>query len=106
MSGGSFNYLCFKDADEILGDALGWKEQVDYMIKALEDYKEFDNVAEFEVFLRSVINDMDQYENLRDRLDAKLEKYHSVMRAIEWHHSGDSGEEGVAKELSDLRSDK
>ena len=106
MSGGSFNYLCYKDADDILCDTFTWTDQFDYKMKALEDYKDFDNVEEFETFLKSALDDIASYHDLRMRLQAKLEKYHSVMKAIEWHHSGDSGDEAVKRELKDLRGGK
>lgn len=85
MSGGSFDYLCYVDAEEI-GRRLG---AVEDMASALEDVCPEAAAATREI--------ADQVRGVQPKVDALKDLWH----AVEWWHSGDYGrdqaEDAVAK---------
>jgi hypothetical protein len=80
MSGGSFNYLCYKDACDIgayretiidMADAIGWYGGVEAALAAVDT--------------RALLEEF-------DALQDKIDRLHKVWHAVEWEHSGDTGQ--------------
>ncbi len=83
MSGGSFNYLCHKEAF----DLLAYSEELDGMIAALRQYENGEKVAQTTVDLLADI------QRIKTGLEERLEPLREVWRAVEWHHSSDYSQE-------------
>lgn len=93
MSGGSYNYLCFVDIDDIFNREFDLSTMRDRL--AGLGYAQ-DAAAETEdliLILRQV----------RVRLQARIDRLEGVWRAVEWWDSGDSGEEALMQELNRYR---
>jgi hypothetical protein len=96
MSGGSYNYLCFKDGHQYLdipGDLedmaarlakLGWAE---------------DAAAETEELLLIL-------RQCEVRAQARIDRLRDIWHAVEWWDSQDSGPEEVRAALDAYRRDK
>ena len=95
MSGGSYNYLCFADADEIL-NKLGVLEEMSDRLAGL-GYA--DDAAEETQMLAL------QIRHIRNRLNASVKRLKSVWRAVEWWDSSDSSEDGVKAALEKYRQE-
>jgi hypothetical protein len=94
MSGGSYNYLCYKQADDILENLGNLQDMADRL--AGLGYAE-DAATETQELLLIIR----QYQN---RINASLKRLTDVWRAVEWWDSSDSGEESVKKALENYRS--
>ena len=82
MSGGSFDYLCFKDgAEAIVSDSL------DRMIAEL--HREFPDSA--------AARDTANLLALRDAINRKVSALQAVWQAVEWWRSCDSSREDAAE---------
>ena len=84
MSGGSYNYLCYKDSDNI----NEVREELNQMRDRLTELGHKDAAKETE----SVLLMLDSFEV---RLSARLERLNDVWKCVEWCDSGDSGEDSV-----------
>lgn len=93
MSGGSFNYLCRADAADLFSRTEDLARMADSMTRRGMP----DAAAEVEY----IAADMAAF--LR-RTEVRLQRLHDLMRAIEWHESGDYGPEQVAEELERYRT--
>jgi len=92
MSGGSYNYLCYKDASEISNNESDIKD----MVNRLSELNYPDAAKETE----SVLLEIRSFEV---RMDARLERLSKVWKSVEWLDSGDSGEEGVRSAIEEYR---
>jgi hypothetical protein len=88
VSGGSFNYLCFIDAEEI-GQRLG---QLDDMASALEGVCPEAAAATREI--------ADQVRGVQPKIDALKDLWH----AVEWWHSSDWGRGQVETVVAKYRA--
>jgi hypothetical protein len=93
VSGGSFNYLCYADVDELFNRQSDLIE----IANALEalDYAE-DAMQETDAIRQEM---QDFIDNLTDRLD----RIRPVWKALEWWHSCDSSEETLKQALATYR---
>lgn len=96
MSGGSYDYLCFKDSDVLMNMQPKIQEMVDRL--AGLGYAK-DAAKETEDLLLTIR----QYEV---RIDVMKERLYEVWRSVEWWDSCDSGEDEVKKALKDYRNGK
>lgn len=95
MSGGSYDYLCFKDAEDLLsGHVEGNIELMSNRLAGL-GYAT-DAAAETEELLLII-------RQTRNRLSARAKRLHDVWYAVEWWDSCDSGEDSVKKALEKYR---
>jgi len=94
MSGGSYNYLCHANADDLINKTGDIQDMADRL--ASLGYAQ-DAAKETQALLLTVR----QYEN---RIQAMKERLHDIWRAVEWWESGDSGEEGVRDALDKYRA--
>jgi hypothetical protein len=93
MSGGSYNYLCHAEPDELLNKA----EDLQFMADRLAGLGyASDAASETQELLLTVR----QYQNRLEAMKCRLE---GVWRAVEWWDSCDSGEDGVKDALDDYR---
>jgi len=94
MSGGSYDYLFYKDPDELLNSLSTIQDMTDRL--AGLGYAD-DAASETEYLLLTIR----QFENRISTMKARLE---DVWRAVEWWDSNDSGEDGVKKALDAYRN--
>lgn len=88
MSGGSYNYLCFKDASDVNVHDLG------RMADRLTELG-YDDISEQ---ARSIIQAYDDINKM-------LYSLSGVFKAVEWMDSGDSGLDRVEKEIEKYRAE-
>jgi phosphoglycolate phosphatase-like HAD superfamily hydrolase len=98
VSGGSYEYLFVKDADEILGYSA--KTNLRAMADRLTEIGDADDAAgETEDIIAMIA----QFER---RVAVRLRRLSGVWRAVEWMDSNDSGIEEVRAALNEYRGDK
>lgn len=96
MSGGSFNYLCFKDWDELFGS--GSIEEMEKMVSRLIELG-YEDVAKETLQLKLTI----QQSSLR--IQTMKERLQDVWKAVEWSDSGDWGNDSVDKAVKKYRGE-
>lgn len=94
MSGGSFDYLCYKEGSELFDYSV--QRSMREMAAELTERGAQDAAAETEQLIRFVEHALRQVEPRREALAA-------VWRAVEWCTSGDIGEDGVEAALARYR---
>ncbi len=93
MSGGSYEYLCYKDASEIMGGA----GQLEAMRDRLIELGHHDAAKETESIIL-------MREALGIRIQARLDRLQPVWHAVEWYDSGDWGKDDVEREVEKYRN--
>ena len=93
MSGGSFNYLCFKSAEDLFGD----QEELEHMVDVLATLGYAQDAAEASARL------LNEVRKAEVRINTLLEDLSPVWRAVEWWHSGDTSEDGFKRALDKWR---
>ncbi len=93
MSGGSYNYLCYKDADTIFNETHELSNMVDRL--AGLGYAE-DAANEAMELLLTIRQSSVRIQVILDRLSG-------VFKAVEWWDSCDSGEKEVIEALKKYR---
>jgi len=89
MSGGSYSYLCYKDADQILEH-----------LSELEDMR--DRLAELEYAADAAQETAELILIINQffvRAGEVIDRLAPVWKAVEWWDSGDSGEDNLKKTL-------
>ncbi len=95
MSGGSYNYLCYKNSQEIGGyEALEEMEKMRDRLVALG----YPDAAKETEQLRLAIN------SFHVRMDACLERINEVWQSVEWYDSGDSELKEVNEAIKKYRN--
>ena len=95
MSGGSYDYLCFKDAPELCdGHYQSILESMSQRLAGL-GYAE-DAARETEELLLIIRQSM-------VRIQVRAQRLSEVWRAVEWWDSCDSGEDGLKESLARYR---
>lgn len=94
MSGGSYNYLCFKDAEQLF-NIQGIIEDMHERLSGL-GYAN-DAALETEMVL-------DLIRLFRSRAAYHLERLHWIWYAVEWWDSGDYSEDDVKEEIEKYRA--
>lgn len=97
MSGGSYNYLCYKSDEELFG--YGVDETLDQMVNDLAQLGYADDVAREATELLMTIR------AARLRVNVIHERLSPVFRAREWWMSGDRSEEEFKKTLEEYRKE-
>ena len=93
MSGGSYNYLCYKDANEINQSEQDIKD----MVERLSSLGYLDAAKETE----SVLLEIRAFDV---RMSARLERLSNVWQSVEWCDSGDWGEDSIKKAVEEYRT--
>lgn len=94
MSGGSFDYLCYKGE---LEEILTHRYELNKMIERLTELGYKDAAKEAEKMLLT----LDQFET---RFEAMWERLQNIFWAVEWMDSGDTGIEEVNKQIKKYRN--
>lgn len=92
MSGGSYNYLCYKGSHDIHEH----RQEINEMRDRLISLGHLDAAKETE----SILLMLDAFDV---RLQARIDRLNGVWRSVEWCDSGDSGEEGVLEAVEKYR---
>lgn len=92
MSGGSYNYLCFADADDVLGkhrDLCDMANRLDGLCPeaAAETRAIFDGPG-----------------SLYAELEARLKRLTDLWKAVEWCDSGDWSQDHLGKAIEEFRA--
>lgn len=95
MSGGSYNYLCYKEYNEISNNT----QDISKMRDRLMELGFKDVAKETESFLLMI-------DSFEVRVNARLERLQGIWKAVEWMDSGDSGIEYVHEEVILYRESK
>jgi hypothetical protein len=97
MSGGSYDYLCFKDAGELVH---GYEAQLESMIDRLASVGYAEDAAKESMDL------LLEVRAYRVRVDAMIARLSPVWKAVEWWDSGDSGPDDLKESLAEYRQNK
>ena len=92
MSGGSYDYLCYKDLFELNSH----REELNRMRDRLVELGHLDAAKETE----SIILTLDSF---KVRMVSRLERLKEVWRAVEWLDSGDSGKDYVDEAVKEYQ---
>lgn len=92
MSGGSFNYVCFKMESEEIFSALPDLRNMEEYLRARRKHGAADEILKFILAI----------ETARRRLDVQGKRIHDILYAAEWWASGDWGEEGLDNAMEKL----
>ena len=95
MSGGSYNYLCFVDAGEIL------QRQQDLQVMA-DDLAKLGYAPDAAKETENLLLTVRQFDN---RIQTMLDRMSPVWRAMEWWHSADSNEDDFKVALAKYRGE-
>jgi lipoate-protein ligase A len=101
MSGGSFNYLYGKDAEEIYNEAL--LDDFEKMLDVLLSEYDSPNRREIHSKLRGAYDLMITAKKLIGSADILMQDYKDVMKAIEWHTSYDIGKDRVEEIINGIQ---
>ena len=92
MSGGSYNYLCHKDANDIHER----RQELNEMRDRLIELGHLDAAKETE----SVLLMLDAFYV---RLQSRIDRLNPVWKAVEWCDSGDWGKEDITEAVEKYR---
>jgi hypothetical protein len=95
MSGGSFNYLYAKGADDLVGH--NGRADLEDMVDALAALGYAEDAAKESMAILAEVRAAEV------RIQAMLDRLSPVWRAMEWWRSYDSDEEGVKRALAKYR---
>ncbi len=94
MSGGSFNYLCHKDATALFE---GGDEDLEHMVSALVALGYAPDAAEESAAMLAELRATEA------RLNASLKRLNGVWRGMEWWQSADTSEQQFKRALAEYR---
>ena len=94
MSGGSYNYLCYKEPEELM-----CKHSTDY----LEEMSQLLLRLGYDDIARDMQRLVEYCKTAYNRIDVLSEQLNDVMHAIEWYESGDYGMDSLKEHLEDYR---
>lgn len=95
MSGGSFDYLCYKDVPEIMNSSS--IANLESMVQHLQEYGYEDIARDTQRLI--------EYIHLASiRIEVLSENLNGVFHAVEWHESGDISRETMIERLENYRN--
>lgn len=95
MSGGSFSYLCYKDAPELMNSSS--IANLESMVQHLQEYG-------YEDIARDTQRLIEYIQSASIRIEVLSENLNDVFHAVEWHESGDISRETMIAELEKYRN--
>jgi len=93
MSGGSYNYLCFKDSYEIISA----RKEIGEMRDRLIELGYLDAAKETE----SILLMLDSFEV---RIQSRIDRLKFIWKSVEWFDSGDDGKDSVDEAVEKYRN--
>ncbi|OQB32244.1 MAG: hypothetical protein BWY07_02003 [Candidatus Hydrogenedentes bacterium ADurb.Bin170] len=93
MSGGSFNYLCYKDETDLFAS----EKELEHMADALAKVGYADDAAKETLWLLLHIRQQ------RIRINVVISRLSGVWHDMEWWQDGDIGEDRFKKTLAEYR---
>lgn len=97
MSGGAYEYLCFKDVEDLF--QYTYRQMLRQMADRLIELGYAEDAARETEELICII------EQAFVRIDVRRERLHKVWHAVEWWASGDWGEDEVKGVLAEYRGE-
>lgn len=94
LSGGSFNYLCYKDVPELMNSST--IADLESMVQHLQEYG-------YEDIARDTQRLIEYIRSASIRIEVLSENLNDVFHAVEWHESGDFDREIMIAELEKYR---
>ena len=95
MSGGSFGYLCLKDALDLMeGSSI---EDLEKMVQHLQEYG-------YEDIARDTQRLIEYIQSASIRIEVLSENLNGVFHAVEWHESVDIRRDTMIAELEKYRN--
>lgn len=97
MSGGRYNYLCYKEPEELLcGNNIDYLEDMCGLLLKLG----YDDIA------RDMQRLVEYCKTAYNRMDVLSHQLNDVMHAIEWYESSDYGLDNLKEHLENYRKGK
>lgn len=93
MSGGSFNYLCYKEVSDLFHAVDDLEDVEQYLIKRGDK----DIAQDVRRLIEYILSAENRIGVLKDNLE-------DVLHAVEWRESGDWGESSLQRELDRYRN--
>lgn len=95
MSGGGYNYLCYKEAEEFLNRCN---------IDSLEEMSTQLLNLGYEDVSRDFQRLIEYCKTAYNRIDVLKDQLQDVMHAVEWYESGDYGLDNLKKSIEKYRN--
>ncbi len=95
MSGGSFDYLCYKDVPELMNNSN--IANLESMVQHLQEYG-------YEDIARDTQRLIEYIQSASIRIEVLSENLNDVFHAVEWHESGDISRETMIERLENYRN--
>jgi hypothetical protein len=109
MSGGSFNYLCHREADELLVRQQDIRDMVDFLNQMIYSARKTGKAPETwllqaEKAKRETLELLLFIEQVEKRLNGYLDRLSPVWKAIEWWQSGDWSKDQFEEALKEYEN--
>ena len=95
LSGGSFDYLCYKDVPELMNSSS--IANLESMVQHLQEYG-------YEDIARDTQRLIEYIQSASIRIEVLSENLNGVFHAVEWHESGDISRETMIERLENYRN--
>lgn len=95
MSGGSLNYLCFKEPEELF-----------HCIEEMEKAEQVLLQRGAQDIARDVRRLIEYVKSAENRISVLSEQLNGIFHAVEWYQSGDYGEDTLRKRIEQYRTGK
>lgn len=95
LSGGSFDYLCYKDVPELMNSSN--IANLESMVQHLQEYG-------YEDIARDTQRLIEYIQSASIRIEVLSENLNDVFHAVEWHESGDISRETMIERLENYRN--
>lgn len=95
LSGGSFEYLCYKDVPELMNSSS--IANLESMVHHLQEYG-------YEDIARDTQRLIEYIQSASIRIEVLSENLNDVFHAVEWHESGDISRETMIERLENYRN--
>ncbi len=95
MSGGSFNYLCYKTPEELFN-----------CVSDIEDMRDIALKLNYEDIALDLTRLVEYIKSAKIRVSVLSGQLNKVMHSLEWYDSADIGKETLDKEIEKYRRSK
>jgi SPX domain protein involved in polyphosphate accumulation len=95
MSGGSLNYLCYKEPEELF-----------HYLRELEEVEQELLTRGAQDVARDVRRLIEYIKSAEIRISILSEQLNPIFRAVEWRLSADIGDDSLLKVIEEYRADK